>query len=212
MFRFFVMCCIGLCIFCGCGPRGLNVVPIQELNATTTKITPKLRVGVKVRISISATGQEVFPETLKEVSSEGTIVLPIVNTVQCEGMTIEQFQEELTKLYAVYYREPLVSAYYVPEEGGSSPYGEVLVTGCVARPGVVSIPQTCDLSVMHALQAVGGMGQWADATSVRVTRILEEGRKLSVSIDVEEIGQSGATDQNVVLMPGDVVHVPEINW
>lgn len=211
MFKFLMMC-IGLCIFCGCGPRGVNVVPVQELNAAASNITPTLRVGVKVRVSVSATGLEIFPETLKEVSSEGTIVLTYIGTVKCEGMTIEEFQTELTKRYSEYYREPLVAAYYVPEEGGSSPYGEVLVTGCVARPGVVSIPQTCDLSVMHALQAVGGMGQWADATSVRVTRALKDGRKLSVSIDVEDIGQSGATDQNVILMPGDVVHVPEINW
>lgn len=211
MFKFLMMC-IGLCIFCGCGPRGVNVVPVQELNAVASNITPTLRVGVKVRVSVSATGLEIFPETLKEVSSEGTIVLTYIGTVKCEGMTIEEFQTELTKRYSEYYREPLVAAYYVPEEGGSSPYGEVLVTGCVARPGVVSIPQTCDLSVMHALQAVGGMGQWADATSVRVTRALKDGRKLSVSIDVEDIGQSGATDQNVILMPGDVVHVPEINW
>jgi hypothetical protein len=65
---------------------------------------------------------------------------------------------------------------------------------------------------MHALQAVGGMGQWADSSRVRVTRSLKDGRKLSVSIDVEEIGRVGATDQNVILMPGDVIHVPEINW
>jgi polysaccharide export outer membrane protein len=188
------------------------MVPVQELNAAASKITPTLRVGVKVRVSVSATGLEIFPEALKEVSSEGTIVLPYVNSVYCEGMTIEAFQEELTKRYETFYREPLVAAYYVPEEGGSSPYGEVLVTGCVGRPGVVSIPQTCDLSVMHALQAVGGMGQWADSSRVRVTRSLKDGRKLSVSIDVEEIGRVGATDQNVILMPGDVIHVPEINW
>lgn len=211
MFKILMMC-MGICMLLGCGPKGVNMVPVQELNEAASKITPTLRVGVKVRVSVSATGLEIFPETLKEVSSEGTIVLPYVNTVQCEGMTIEAFQEELTKRYAVFYREPLVAAYYVPEEGGSSPYGEVLVTGCVARPGVVSIPQTCDLSVMHALQAVGGMGQWADATNVRVTRAMKDGRKLSVAVDVDEIGQSGATDQNVVLMPGDVIHVPEINW
>jgi polysaccharide export outer membrane protein len=211
MFKFLMMC-IGLCVLCGCGIRGVNEVSVQELRDSTSKITPTLRVGVKVRISVSATGLEIFPEALKEVSSEGTIVLPYVNTVQCEGMTIEQFQEELKKRYATFYREPLVAAYYVPEEGGSSPYGEVFVTGCVGRPGVVSIPQTCDLSVMHALQAVGGVGQWADASRVRVTRMLKDGRKLTVVIDVDEIGQIGATDQNIVLMPGDVIHVPEINW
>ena len=202
---------LGLFVFCGCvADTGTEHVSAHDLKPGI--IIPTLRVGVKVRISVSAMGAEVFPETLKEVSSEGTIVLPYINTVQCAGMRIEDFQKLLTERYAEFYLEPLVSAYYVPEEGGSSPYGSVLVTGSVGRPGMVSIPQTCDLTVMQALQNAGGMGAWAEKSKVRVTRSLADGTKQTVTVDVEEIGQRGATDQNVVLMPGDVIHVPEISW
>jgi polysaccharide export outer membrane protein len=97
-------------------------------------------------------------------------------------------------------------------EGGSSPYGSVLVTGCVGREGVVDIPQTCDLTVMQALQLAGGMGQWANINGVRLTRNLADGTRQQVTIDTEHIGRRGATDQNIVLMPGDVLYVPESNW
>lgn len=176
-------------------------------------IVPTLRVGVKVRISVVASGEPVMEEAVKEVSTTGDIVLPYIQQVHCAGMTIEAFQEELTKRYREFYVDPVVSAYYVPmSEGGSSPYGSVLVTGCVGRPGVVSIPPTCDLTVMQALQLSGGIGEWADANGVRVTRSFADGTKQRVIIDTERVGRSGAAELNIILMPGDIVNVPESNF
>ena len=192
-------------------PEGIEVVAPADLQPGI--IVPQLRVGVKVRISIVASGEPVMEETVKEVSASGDIVLPYIQRVHCAGMTIEAFQEELTKRYAEFYREPLVSAYYVPvSEGGSSPYGSVLVTGCVGHQGVVSIPPTCDLTVMQALQLAGGMGQWANVNAVCVTRSLANGTKQQTLIDTERIGRRGASELNIRLMPGDVLDVPESSF
>lgn len=210
--RRFLPLSLGVLMLCGCfGGGGVTKVAADELKPGI--IVPQLRVGVKVRVSVSASGEPVLNEEVKEVSASGDIVLPYVNAVRCAGMTIEAFQAELTKRYKEFYVEPLVSAYYVPmSEGGSSPYGSVLVTGCVGQQGVVNIPQTCDLTVMQALQMAGGMGQWANVNAVRLTRNMADGSKQQVTIDTEGIGTRGATEQNIVLMPGDVLYVPESNW
>ena len=206
---------LGPLCFLGCEmfsvTEGTELVPPQAMKPGV--IVPQLRVGVKVRISIVASGEPVMEEAVKEVSASGDIVLPYIQQVHCAGMTIEQFQEELTKRYKEFYVDPLVSAYYVPMgEGGSSPYGSVLVTGCVGQKGVVSIPPTCDLTVMQALQLSGGMGQWADARAVRVTRSFTDGTKQQAIIDTERIGRYGDADLNILLMPGDVLDVPESNF
>lgn len=205
----------GLAFFLGCEsffvPEGTERVAPQALKPGV--IVPQLRVGVKVRISVVASGEPVMEETVKEVSATGDIVLPYIQQVHCAGMTIEAFQAELTNRYKEFYVDPLVSAYYVPMgEGGSSPYGSVLVTGCVGQKGVVSIPPTCDLTVMQALQMSGGMGQWADTRAVRVTRSFADGTKQQAIIDTEEIGRYGASELNITLMPGDVLDVPESNF
>lgn len=206
---------IGIALLCGCetfmASDGPTRVAADQLQPGV--IVPQLRTGVKVRISILASGEPVMKEEVMEVSAGGDMVLPYIDRVQCAGMTIEAFQDELTKRYREFYVDPLVSVYYVPmSEGGSSPYGSVLVTGCVGREGVVDIPQTCDLTVMQALQIAGGMGQWANINGVRLTRNLADGTRQQVTIDTEYIGRRGATDQNIVLMPGDVLYVPESNW
>lgn len=210
----FIIC--SLFFLCGCealfpGKGTPTRVTADELQPGV--IVPQLRTGVKVRISVLASGEPVMPEVVMEVSASGDIVLPYIDRVPCAGMRIETFQEELTKRFKEYYLEPLVQVYYMPmSEGGSSPYGSVLVTGCVGREGVVNIPQTCDLTVMQALQLAGGMGQWANANDVRLTRNLADGTRQQVTIDTERIGKRGATDQNILLMPGDVLYVPESNW
>ena len=127
--------------------------------------------------------------------------------------TIEEFRKELIKRYAEFYIDPQVSADYVPtSEGGTSPYGSVLVSGCVGQPGIISIPATRDLSLYQAIQQAGGTGQWANRGAVRLTRKLADGSKQQVLIDLDEIGANGASELNVLLMPGDVVDVPESNW
>lgn len=206
---------IALICFCGCEAFSSadNPTRVTASELQPGVIVPQLRTGVKVRVSVLASGEPVMKEEILEVSAGGDVVLPYIDRVNCAGMTIEAFQEELTKRYREFYLEPLVSAYYMPmSEGGSSPYGSVLVTGCVGREGVVDIPQTCDLTVMQALQIAGGMGQWANTNSVRLTRNLADGTRQQVTIDTERIGRRGATDQNIVLMPGDILYVPESNW
>ena len=213
MLRIAVMIACLLPLF-GCGlfsSGGPTRVSVAELKPGI--IVPQLRAGVKVRISVIASGQPVLEETIKEVSVEGDVVLPYVDAVPCAGMTIEEFRKELRKRYAEFYIDPQVSADYVyTSEGGTSPYGSVLVSGCVGQPGMVSIPATRDLTLYQAVQLAGGVGVWANKNAVRVTRQMADGTKQQVVIDMDEIGTSGASELNIQLMPGDVVDVPESNW
>lgn len=213
MLRLAVMIACLLPLF-GCGlfsSGGPTRVSVAELKPGI--IVPQLRAGVKVRISVIASGQPVLEETIKEVSVEGDVVLPYVDAVPCAGMTIEEFRKELRKRYAEFYIDPQVSADYVyTSEGGTSPYGSVLVSGCVGQPGMVSIPATRDLTLYQAVQLAGGVGMWANKNAVRVTRQMADGTKQQVVIDMDEIGTSGASELNIQLMPGDVVDVPESNW
>lgn len=199
---------------CGCGlfaPEGVTRVGVADLKPGI--IVPQLRPGVKIMVSVSASGQPVFEQQEKEVSVEGDVLLPYVDRVQCGGMTIEVFRKLLVDRYMEFYVDPQVSVDYVPmTQGGSSPYGTVLVTGCVGKPGPVNIPPTRDLTVMQALADAGGIGAWANKGDVSLTRELADGTKQRVIIDLDEIGTAGATELNVILMPGDVLNVPESNW
>ncbi len=169
--------------------------------------------GSHIRVAVSVLGEPVFPEEIKEISAQYEIMMPLLGVVSCQGLKLRALEEKLAKDYATYFRDPTVSVYYVTKElaDGTSPFGSVLVTGEVNKPGHVSIPSTRDLTLLRAIQLAGGTTRIANTRKVQLTRGLEDGKKAQYRIDMLKIGEEGADHLNVTLKAGDVIFVPE-SW
>ncbi len=174
---------------------------------------PTIKPGLTLRISVTASGAEAVQETIKEVNANGEILMPLINAVKCEGLSVVALQEKIKEAYKNYFIDPqvTVSFVYVENAGMKSPWGSVLVMGEVARPGPVNMPSTRDLNVTRVLMLAGGVTPLADKRSVRVTRREKDGGLKRFSVNIEQIGKEGRADLDVILKPGDVVWVPE-SW
>lgn len=174
---------------------------------------PTIKPGLTLRVAVTASGAEALQETLKEVNANGEILMPLIAAVKCEGLTIVELQEKIKAAYKDYYIDPQVTVGFVYQEnaGMKSPWGSVLVTGEVARPGPVNMSATRDLSVTRVLMLSGGATALADKRKVRVTRREKDGSLKRFIVDIDQIGKEGRSDLDVALKPGDVVWVPE-SW
>ena len=174
-------------------------------------VDPVIRAGHYIRIGVVAAGKAEVAEMPREVSVKGEILMPLIGSVPCDGLSIQELQKNLEELYAQYIHEPQVSVsfLYSPEGGGVSPWGTVLVMGEVSRKGPVNIPPTRDLTVMKALQMAGGTTPVAALSKVYVTRKVSETERRRIDINLTAIGRQGDTRQDIVLQPDDVVFVPE---
>lgn len=176
---------------------------------------PKIRSGLVLRISVTASGATAVQETLVEVNLNGEILMPLVGAVKCDGLTIVMLQDKIKDAYKAYYIEPQVTVGFAYTEnqssGMKSPWGSVLVMGCVARPGPVNMPSTRDLRVTRALMLSGNVTPLADARNVRVTRREKDGSLKRFKVDIDLIGKEGRSDLDILLKPGDVIWVPE-SW
>ncbi len=174
---------------------------------------PKIRPGLFLRIGVTASGSVTVQEVLKEVDLMGEIVMPMIGTVKCGGLTVVALQEQIKDAYKKYFIDPQVSVTFVYDErsGMKSPWGSVLVLGSVQRPGPVNMPATRDLSVTQALLAAANPTPLADKARVRVTRRDKEGKLKRFIIDVDAIGKKGRAELDMKLKAGDVVYVPE-SW
>ena len=72
-----------------------------------------------------------------------------------------------------------------------------------------NMPPTMDLTVTKALQMAGGVKPFANRSRIRVTRCERDGTQRKIYVDLNEIGEDGRIDKDMVLTPGDVVWVPE---
>jgi protein involved in polysaccharide export with SLBB domain len=213
---FFLMVSI-MPLFCGCAAFLDWLAPGDKIEVDEFKPEywedgdPKIRSGLHLKIGVTASGSVTVEEALKEVDLNGEIVLPMIGTVKCGGLTVVALQEQIKAAYTKYFIDPQVSVSFVYNEamGMKSPWGSVLVMGTVQRPGPVNMPPTRDLTVTRALMAAGNPTPLADKTRIRVSRREKSGKITRYFIDVVEIGQGGRTELDIQLKSGDVIWVPE---
>lgn len=185
--------------------------PVDASVVATWWDGPRIRPGIRLQIQVGTPAAA--PSRMDVlVDQNGDIVLPLLlqEPVACDGLTLESLQKKLVKAYSVYYKQPMVTVTFAPYDGkGVSPWGTVTVLGEVARPGPVNMPATRDLTVTKVLQEAGGCRQFADKTSIRVTRCDKDGKQTRTFVNLNEIGKDGRVDKDMPLRAGDVVWVPE---
>lgn len=205
---------VSLVGFCGCETVrsliGENQSNIDPNVGATFWDGPRVRPGVALIVQV---GTIAAPPTVMNVlvDQNGDITLPLLlqHPVQCDGLTLEALKQKLIKEYSKFYRQPMITVTFSYDGQGVSPWGTVTVLGEVARPGPVNMPSTMDLTVTKVIQEAGGCKQFADMTSILVTRCEKDGSQTKTRVNIKEIGKDGRIDKDMPLHAGDVVWVPE---
>jgi protein involved in polysaccharide export with SLBB domain len=174
---------------------------------------PKVRPGVALAISVTATGTQGQAAKQYFVDADGYIAMELVGQIKCDGLTLVGLQQKITAAYKEFFLDPHVTATFIYQAGGGmvSPWGTVTVLGEVNRPGPVDVPSTMDLRVTRALQLAGGATGIADKRNIRVTRCDKDGKQTKTIVNLIEIGEDGRPDKDMLLKAGDVVWVP-MSW
>ena len=147
------------------------------------------------------------------IDPEGDISLPIVGRLHAAGLTVKQFEDVLNKQLSVYIREPHIVVTVV--EFRSQP---VSVVGAVKSPGTYQLQGR--KTVVEMISLAGGFREDAGNT-IKITRELEWGKiplssatidpdhKFSVAeIRIKEILEARNPEENILMMPNDVITVP----
>jgi len=139
----------------------------QELNITySSKIQPNdilvidiYNMNKKSNIMISDRGSVVIPDNKYAVYSDGTIILPLLNVVKVEGLTIKELNQQLKEKYRAFLKAPYVKS--------SIKNHKVYVLGEVTKRGVVNLEGET-ISVIEAIAKSGGLTDYAIRDRIRV--------------------------------------------
>lgn len=174
---------------------------------------PRVRPGVALAITVTASGITNRDSKQYFVDAEGCITMELIGSIKVDQLSLMQLQQKITAAYKEFFLDPHVTATFIYQSGGGmvSPWGTVTVLGEVNRPGPVDVPSTMDLRVTRALQLAGGATGIADKTNIRVTRCDKDGKQTKTKVDLIEIGKEGRPDKDMLLKAGDVVWVP-MSW
>lgn len=112
------------------------------------------------------------------VSSDGTIVFPVLGTVYCKGMTKQQLKEDLESRLKRYLTDPMVTI--------TLTNFNISVLGEVKSPGQKTSP-TEKLNIFQAIALAGDLTYDANRTNVKLIRTSEAtGKDETVSLDLSE--------------------------
>lgn len=213
--------CIGMST-CMCGCMGISVRDVTRLFTEEEPVNAEAvakywdgpRIGPGMALVIHVGSATTAPKEMSVlVDQNGEITLPYLlqAPVACDGLGLEALKAKLVTEYSVYIRQPQITVTFGPydQRTGVSPWGTVTVMGEVGTPGPVNMPATMDMTVTKVLQVAGGVKQFADKSRIVVTRCDKNGKQTRTKVDLQEIGEDGRFDKDMVLKAGDVIYVPE---
>jgi len=137
------------------------------------------------------------------IRPDGRISTPLVEDMVAVGKTPSQLARDIEKVLAEYVRSPQVNVIVTLP---ASTFSQVKVVGQVLRPQV--IPYRSGLTVLDAILATGGLGQYAAGNRSKLVRTVD-GKQVEIKLKIANLLNDGDMKQNVPLQPGDVLIVPE---
>jgi protein involved in polysaccharide export with SLBB domain len=160
-----------------------------------------LRPGDKVDIRLGGVpSEEIMAVTaIYTIDAEGYINLPHIGKVRAAGMQQHELQATIEGRYKSdgIYTKPTITINQQTGERFVNVDGEVRSR--------MRVPYTADMTLMSAINAAGGMSEFADQRRVQLNRGTE-----SQTIDIRRVRRDPSLD--IKVQPGDSIFVPRSFW
>ena len=196
----------------GCS-TGDSFVDASDFTQRTRNTAPtkavKLEPGDSIEISVEVDGRMEVPPHRASINYKGVATLPILGDVKVGGLKIDIARAVITKRYgSLFVSKPVVTMDLVNDDGVAE-WGQVRVMGRVNSPGTIPLTASTGINLSTAIQEAGGFATSAKTTEIKVTRTTGSGKKLSVLVNFNEIGEKGNAEADIKLLDGDIVFIPE---
>ena len=162
----------------------------------------KMAVGDQVQINVWKN-----PElsVAAPIRPDGKISLPLAGDVMAVGRTPEQLAEDIEIKLAAYVKNPNVTVILTSLQGRAF-LSRIRITGAVEQN--ISIDYHQGMTVLDAVLEAGSVTPFADSNDTKLHRRTSKG-DVTYDIRLKDIMKKGDMSTNILLLPGDVITVPE---
>jgi len=141
-----------------------------------------------------------------QVRPDGRITIPLVRDMPAVGKTATQLQNDIHDELVQYIEQPIVSV--IVNEFNSTFEQQIRIVGSTEQPA--SLPYRANMTVLDAMIAVGGLGEFAAGNRAKLLRINREtGDQTEYRLRLSDLLKRGDSSANVMLSPGDTIIIPE---
>ena len=141
-----------------------------------------------------------------QVRPDGRITTPLITDMPAVGKTPSMLSQDIQLQLSQYIQDPLVSVIVNRFAGTYSQ--QIRVVGATGKPA--SLPYRANMTLLDAMIAVGGMNEFAAGNRAKLIRYDKTtGKQQTFDLRLGDLFKHGDSKANVLLMPGDVIIIPE---
>lgn len=182
-------------------------LPPQSNNMATTGpsvlvASYKMAVGDQLQINVWKNPELSLVEPIRP---DGKISMPLIGDVLAVGLTPEELAAKIEARLANYVKAPNVTIILTNLQGHAF-LSRIRVTGSVTSN--ISMQYFQGMTVLDAVLEAGSVDLYADANSTKLHRRTKKGA-VSYDIRLKDIMEEGDMRTNIMLLPGDIITVPE---
>lgn len=200
---------ISLISLTGCTASQPNLPPKsqygQSAGPSVLVKSYKMAVGDQLQINVWKNPELSLSEPIRP---DGKISIPLVGDVMAVGLTPEELAGAVEIRLAAYVKAPNVTIILTSLQGHEF-LSRIRVTGSVVNNVSMSYHQ--GMTVLDAILEAGSVDLYADANNTKLHRRTSRG-SASYDIRLKDIMADGDMKTNIILMPGDIISVPERNF
>jgi polysaccharide export outer membrane protein len=186
-----------------CKPRamlpGCLMLLMLASNSAVAAVVETIGPGDSVRVTVYQ-NPDLTTET--RVSGQGTLVMPLVGSVDVNGLSATQAGEKIARELQAgrYLVDPQVTVTVMTVRSR-----QVSVLGHVAQPGQYALDGGSH-TLTEVLASAGGITESGDDTVIVVS--VQNGEAKKLEINVPRMYETGDLSKNIELLAGDTVFVP----
>ena len=142
--------------------------------------------------------------TSVQVRPDGQISTPLVEDMEAAGKTPTKLARDVEIVLGEYVRSPTVT---IILQGFVGEYGrQIRVVGQAAEPQ--ALPYRDGMTVLDVMIEVGGLSEFASGNKAKIVRKVN-GQEIAIKVRLNDLINKGEMEENVRILPGDVLIIPE---
>ncbi|MFT2090379.1 XrtA/PEP-CTERM system exopolysaccharide export protein [Paraglaciecola sp. 2405UD69-4] len=138
------------------------------------------------------------------VRPDGKVTTSLVEDIEVSGKTATMLAREIEEQLGKYINNPRVTVSVTNFKGPLSE--QVRVIGEATNPSAINYTER--MTLLDLMIAVGGLTEFADGNNAKLVRIIA-GEQKSFSLRIGDLIKNGDIEENIDMLPGDIIIIPE---
>ena len=195
-------------IGCSGPPKGgTEVAPMKTDGKNDGRSSEEYIIGAGDQLSVFVYRNPDLSEPGVAVRPDGRISTPLIEDIVAAGKTPKDLAREIEKKLAKFIQDPNVTV--IVRSFIGPPDRQVRVIGEAAEP--VAIPYRDHMTLLDIMIATKGLTKYASGNRAVIVRTDPDGKRRSIGVRLSNLIKDGDISQNVELMPGDTLIIPQ-SW